>query len=326
MGFWAQRMTPSIGWALLVAAIVLSHAFLVEAREVSIVAGACLFEVEERNAGIVDELGPVCGATFDQIRQQLGVPPPSHPILVRVVRRFEDLRTAVPESMDVPQWAGAYAIPSIPLVVVALRHSSGAPTLELGVSLAHELSHVAMHQKLGGKPVPRWFSEGVAIQQSEAFPIERYLVLLSALRAGRLMPLSHLERYPVHAGHVNLAYAQAADFVGFLLRREGFMGIRHAIRRYAGGDTFAQAMATAFHADIPVLERQWIKGLPTTATWIQLLTGDGLLWGFASLLLVLAYLGARKRHRLAMARLAAEDELSDIMLLAQGKETDDSRH
>lgn len=314
---------PTVGWACLALLLLAAPA---TARGIEVTTGGCRFEVPQRHIGIVDELSPACGARLDEMRAQLGADPEREPIPVRVVVRSEDLLGAAPPSAHVPKWAAAYAVPSLPLVVVALRNHQGAPNLELSESLSHELSHVVMYEVLKGKEVPRWFSEGVAVQQSEPLPIERFLVLLAALRGRRLVPLAQLERYPVHAGHVNLAYAEAADFVGFLLRREGWMGVRHALRRTAAGDDFQRGIGTAFHADLAQLERLWLRGLPTTATWIQLLTGDGLLWGFASMLLILAYIGARKRHRLAMARLAAEDELADLRWSMEREEPGDRRH
>jgi hypothetical protein len=325
MAFSAQRSYFATGLALLLAWTLLACAGVAQARPVSIVVGSCRFEVDSKNVGIVDELGSVCGDHFDNMRAQLGAPRLVDLIPVRVVVRAEDLRGAAPDSVGVPSWASAYAVPSLPLVVVALRSASGAPNIDLRVSLAHELSHVALYQALGGRRTPRWFSEGVAIQQSETFPIERFLVLLSAARSGRLLPLSSLEQYPVYGGHVSLAYAQAADFVGYLLRREGYLGLRYAVRRYAEGDSFEEAMAAAFREDIASLEKLWIRGLPTTATWIQLLTSEGMLWGLVSLLFVLAYFGARKRHRLVMAKLAAEDEVVDLYWSTQ-TEKDDNRY
>ena len=60
------------------------------------------------------------------------------------------------------------------------------------------------------------------------------------------MPLDKIEEYPDQVLDVNLAYAQAADFLGLLLKKGGWLSVRALIRRVSAGAEFDEALEYAF--------------------------------------------------------------------------------
>lgn len=272
---------------------------------------ACRFVVPQRNAAIVDELAPTCVEALPRIRRQLGLDDNEGAAAlaeVRVVVDPADLTTVAPPGSSLPRWSGAVAFPEHALIVLALRNRAGAPVEELPIVLEHELAHLALKQALGpGARVPRWFSEGLAVQQSEGSSFRRSGVLWWAALGGELLPLSSIEGYPEAAGTANLAYAQAADFVGLLLRREGWMGVRAVLRRLAAGEPFDAAFEFAYRRSVGELERAWRAGLAGSPRWVIQVTGSGALWGAITMLFVLAYLAVRRRRRRRIAEMADEE-------------------
>jgi len=222
--------------------------------------------------------------------------------------------TVAPPGSEPPPWSGAVAYPNLDLVILALRNHMGSPVTDLDVVLEHEISHLALRKALGGAEVPRWFSEGIAIQQSELSSIRRYWLVWLAGRSDELLSLESIERYPDHTGQINLAYAEAADFLGFLLRREGWVGMRIAIRKLAEGKTFDEAFEFAFRDSIASLEEEWREGLRSRWKWLPLVTGTGAVWGLIVVLFLVAYAVAKRRHTRRLAEMEEEEDLLDRLI------------
>ena len=275
--------------------------------------GYCRVAVPERNAGLSKDLLRACLEARERVYRQVGLWPVEvrKPIDIRVVGEPSEMEDVVPEGMAPPGWSEAVAYPDLGLIVLSLRSSIGSPVRDLDIVLEHEMSHLAVRQALGGAPVPKWFTEGIAVQQSEKSSFRRLWVVWLAARGNTLLPLQSIERYPEKVGQINLAYAQAADFVGFLLRREGWLGIRIVLRRCARGETFPEAFEFAFRDNILSLEKEWQAGLKDRWKWLPLLTGTGAVWGAIVILFLIAYAMAKRKYRLRLKEMTKQEELID---------------
>jgi hypothetical protein len=212
-----------------------------------------------------------------------------------------------PEGKSPPSWSGAVAYPEENLVLLSLRHRSGGPVTDLALVFEHELSHLALRKAVGQAELPRWFSEGIAIQQSEESSLGRSGVLWWAAFGDELLPLDEIERYPEDPGAVSLAYAEAADFVGFLLRRGDWVDLRVLLRKVADGESFERAFEFAYSSDVAALEAAWHEGLVGSSGWVALITGSGALWGVITALFIFAYSAVKKRRRRRLAEMEAEE-------------------
>lgn len=277
----------------------------------SLEAGPCEIAVPRRNAHLAEELGATCRGAVPLIFRQLGVHDAGDraSIRVRVVGGPQDIESVSPPGMHPPDWSGAVAFPQHGLVVLSLRNRSGGPVRNLEAVLEHELSHLALRRALPpGTEVPRWLSEGIAVLQSEGSSLGRKSILWRAALGDELMPLEAIERYPGHAGRVPLAYAQSADFVGFLLRDEGWPGIRELLRSIAKGDELEEAFLGVYGRPLEEAESDWRAELSDDWRWVALVTGSGALWGAMTLLFVAAYLAVRRRRKRRLEEMAAEEE------------------
>ncbi len=103
----------------------------------------------------------------------------------------KDWRLLQPGRQKVPNWAAGITFPYIGVVVLRQAAERGG-AIDLDTTLVHELSHIVFRQATKGKPVPKWFVEGIAIYHSEDFSLERAKLLVTAAATGRLYTLAEL--------------------------------------------------------------------------------------------------------------------------------------
>jgi hypothetical protein len=237
-----------------------------------------------------------------------------------------EIGSALPRGARPPPWSIAIALPAARLVVLALEDRDGRPVERLDVELEHELSHVALRDALGGVEVPRWLSEGIAVQQSERSSMARRSALVLALLGGNVGSMGALHDYPRGDAAVALAYAQAADFVGFLVREGGWHGVRVALVRLRHGDDLDEAFLTAFGRTPDELDAIWRKRLSAGSSWVAVVTGSGALWGVATLLFTLAYIKSRQERRRRFEEMgAAEASIDRLVRTAERREAEAAR-
>jgi len=135
--------------------------------------GRCLFVLPPENHRVADDLADTCDEAFERIHVQLdmdgrGLPKDSH-LEIRIVDVPGNMAAISPPGSPPPPWSSAVAYPYYNLIILSLHHANGKPVENLDVVMEHEISHLAMREILGDKRVPRWFSEGVAVMQSEGW-------------------------------------------------------------------------------------------------------------------------------------------------------------
>jgi hypothetical protein len=278
--------------------------------------GQCEVEVPVRNIAVASELKDTCETRVEDIFKTFGgkVEPTQLPISVRIVSSPDQIEGAAPPGVLVPPWSEAVAFPEQNLIVLSLRNHIGAPIEDLSEVLRHELSHLALRQALGGRAVPRWFSEGIAIHQSEESAIERHFLVWRAALSNRLLPLSEIDQYPERVGDVNLAYAQAADFLAWMLSQDGRFGIRAVIRKVVEGERFDKAVEAVYGRSLRGMERDWRSTLIQRWRWLSLIASQHAIWGGIVVLFIAAYLATRRRKKRKLAAMQREEEAVDRVI------------
>ncbi len=234
------------------------------------------------------------------------------PVNMHIARNFDDMTKLAPEGLPPPAYAQGVAYAPLRLVLVTLIAPSsfeGVDVLETGL---HELAHVAVHDATGGNHVPRWFNEGIAIHESGEKPWERRKVLWEAAATHALLPLSELDRaFPEGQADVSVAYAEAADFVRFLLREEDRARTASLFERVRSGQSLDSALNDAYGADARRLEYQWRKGLESSTSTGALVSIGSLAWVIGAGALVAAYVRRRGKNKVVLARWTREEALTD---------------
>jgi hypothetical protein len=184
---------------------------------------------------------------------------------------------------------------------------------ELGEVFRHELAHVALEDAVGGRPVPRWFNEGFAVMASGETSFVRVQTLFTATVSDNLLTLGQLERtFPADENQAGIAYAEAADVVRFLVRREDQHRFRGLVSRLRDGETMDSALLNSYGEETSTLESEWRQDVAKRFTFYPVLFSGTTIWAAT---LGLFALGWRKKRRKAAATLArwereeaAEDE------------------
>jgi hypothetical protein len=229
---------------------------------------------------------------------------------LRVAINPEQMQALAPPGRKLPDYATGVAFPADGLILLSMTEPESWLRADIDRVLVHELAHVALHRAVAGMPVPRWFSEGVAIHAADEHSIARVRVLWSATLRRALIPLAQLEdRFPARHGEVSLAYAQSADLVGQLLQEDrDQVRFRKLVAGLRSGASFEQAFAQSYQIPLWQLEREWRGSLAHRfGSWPSLLSGLTVVWALAALLLVFGYFRVRQRHRSTLKRWAIEE-------------------
>ena len=171
----------------------------------------------------------------------------------------------------------------------------------------HEVTHLALDARAGGKDLPRWFHEGVATSVDRGWGMEARLRLLLEMASNPgtadLARLFASRAEPEAA----LAYGLSTALVADVRRRHGATVPGAIAARVAGGASFAAAFASET-GETPDLaaSRAWSVYARWT-NWVPALTSGSAVW---TLILTLAGAAWIARHRARMRRRKqwAEDE------------------
>ncbi len=214
-----------------------------------------------------------------QLRGWLGFPILDQ-VEVRIARTPDEMASLAPEGLPPQEYAAGVAYAPLHLVLLSLSApQANADATDVREVLFHELVHVALHDAVQGRHVPRWFNEGLAIQVSGESRFLRMKTLWDASLSRSLIPLSDLDAsFPDGRYEVSVAYAESADFVRFLLREPDRARFVSLIERVRGGTPFDRALADAYGTDLHKLEFQWREEMSKRYTFAPVLTGGSLLW------------------------------------------------
>lgn len=233
---------------------------------------------------------------------------------VRIAHDPQSFTALLPDGVTLPHWAQGVAFPSHNLVVIRAGEQSVLSTTR--GTLRHELSHVAIG-RLAGPGVPRWFLEGLAtVHSGDAWSRKGPSLVRAALSDG-LFSFDALSRgFPARTSDAELAYAQSADFVSFLIERGGEDRLGELLRLLVEGRTFDDAVLLTFGERPRALENEWRRGLARWELLARFLTSTDLWWAAITFMAVFAWLTLRRRKQDRLEEMEHE-ELEEERLLAE---------
>lgn len=246
-----------------------------------------------------------------ELQERLGAPVLAR-VVVYVARTPKEMATFAPAGAPFPSYAAGVAYSEIGYVLLSQAPvAPGAPHDVLEV-FRHELAHVALHDAAGGRHVPRWFNEGFAVQASGESRLVRLQTLASSTVRGSLLGLADLDQtFPADADRASTAYAQAADVVRFLVRKEDsgrFVSLVHRVKR---GDAFDSALSDAYGVSTYQLEQEWRRDVARRYSFWPVLFGGSFFWVGAIGLMVWGYGKRRARATATLARWEREEAADD---------------
>src|SRR5437870_2115997 len=231
---------------------------------------------------------------FADIAEFLGLIDAGPVIQVKLATETSDV------ARGVAPWISGFAMGESNLVVIFPARSPGYPDNTLEDVLRHEVAHILIWRASAGRPVPRWFNEGVAMEVERARRFQDQTQLLYHLVTGGRTDLEHLDRlFSGSQSDQTRAYALAGAFVHELVREQGKSVHREILMRIGRGAPFDIAFAdvtglTPSHAESEFWNRQRIW-----TSWLPLVTSSATLWlGVTTLALVAIYVRRRRNRQI----------------------------
>ena len=243
-------------------------------------------------------------------------------VLVRIARNPAQMAELSPTDAPPFAYASGMAYPSLHLILLSMQAPETWEAPDLVETLRHELAHLALDEAVSGHHVPRWFNEGLAIEESGEHALARFKTLWDATLSHSLLPLAELDRsFPSDPAQVGIAYAESADVVRFLMRNDDRARFGSLVERVRAGSAFDRALDDAYDTDLRKLEYEWRDEVSHRYGLVPVLTGGGALWTLVSVLAVVAFVKRRRRSKAKLAEWAREEAEMDAAILAARERT-----
>ncbi len=282
--------------------------------------GSIVWQFPGAARGVVDALRETTRADLVRISGDLGAADAE--VTLRVARDPDEMRACAPPEAPPPAYAVGVAYPGLSLIILTLSAPTTWERPPIDRVLLHEWSHIALYRATAGRPVPLWFNEGLAIHEARERSMDRVRTLWEGTVRDTLIPLDSLSaRFPSRPNSVDLAYAESADFVGWLFERgdAGSAEVGRMLERIAGGQGFEESISQTFSAGIGQLEDEWRAELGRRYAALPLLLGSSLAWIIVLVLLVFAYRRRRKDDARTLARWGADEAREEVARIAQAR-------
>jgi hypothetical protein len=241
-------------------------------------------------------------ARLEQVSRLAGLFRAGPPVRVILAPEGSDLATAV------PPWVSGYADPAAGVVVLLPARAPSYPDSSLEDLLRHEVAHVLVGRAAAGRPLPRWFQEGLAMIAGLSWGLEERSRMTLALFADRSISMAELDRrFSGDEGAVQRAYTVAGAFVRDLVQRHGPAAVGGILSGVAAGLPFEEAFRRATGESLGQAEESFWERQTFWYRWVPLLTSSVTLWLLVTLLALWA-MGKRRARDAAQRRLWDEEE------------------
>jgi hypothetical protein len=191
-----------------------------------------------------------------------------------------------PRVGDIPDWIVGFALGERDIVIMPSRVLS-YPYDSLESVVRHEVTHLALTSRAGGRPLPRWFHEGVAVSVDSGWDTAaRFRLLLAMIEGPRIQQLTRL-----------FGSGNQPDTTQVYLRRRHGADLPGAIAaRVATGVPFDQAflLETSETPDAAAA-RAWAAYRRWTA-WVPAITSPSAAWTVILILACVAFVVQRRRR------------------------------
>jgi hypothetical protein len=214
-----------------------------------------------------------------------------------------------PRARAAPRWMVARAF-GVDTIVIFPSRISAYPYDSLESVFLHEITHLALNARAGGRPLPRWFHEGVAVSVESGWGIgSQARLLLAAARGPAIDDVSRLFRSESQPD-TTTAYLLAAALVEDLRDRHGLDLPGRIAAHVSRGAAFEEAFRRETGEGVDAAAaRAWrtYRGL----RWLPVVTGAAGLWGWILVLAFVAF-AVRLHRRRERRRRWQEEEGPDV--------------
>ncbi len=227
---------------------------------------------------------------------------------MRVVLAPEDSAVA----QQTPAWVSGFANGGSRTIVLFPGRVSRYPDDILRTLVHHEVTHLLVAEAARGRPVPRWFNEGVATVAAREWGIEDRARYAAAVVGRRQRTTDALDRGFAAGGRRAVrSYALAGAFVRWLRVEYGELVTARILELLGRGMPFAEAFVRATGDTLDRAEYRFFVREALWHTWVPFLTSSGVLWAAITALAMVAIRRRRAKSAAMRDRWDAEEEWRD---------------
>jgi hypothetical protein len=208
----------------------------------------------------------------------------------------------------IPDWGAGAAVPARDLILLRRPMMNQYPG-SLADLLEHELAHIALHNRVSGKYIPRFIDEGFASWFAGEWTFTNITTVASAQLTRSILPLQKIDDVnSFHQAQANLAYSQSYLVVFYLYQRFGELGFLDLLDAFAKGKSISDAFRSALGISFWDFELSYRQFLANNYTVFTILSDTMGFWIILAVVVVIGYLMVRKRKKDALDRWKEEEK------------------
>ena len=229
------------------------------------------------------------GSPLSDVAKLVGLRDSGLPVSVELAGESSDW------ARGVAPWVAGFAVRDT--VVIFPSRSPSYPDSTLEDVLRHEITHALIYRATSGRPVPRWFNEGLAMAAERQWKLSDQTQLYYQLVSGPRESLDALDR--LFAGRQQdqtRAYLLSSALVRDLLSTHGETAAARILTKMREGDSFEAAYLDVTAKSVASTEREFWERQRVWTTWIPIVFSQEFLWSAVTLLAILAIYRMRRRN------------------------------
>jgi LPXTG-motif cell wall-anchored protein len=209
----------------------------------------------------------------------------------------------------IPDWGAGVAIPSQDYISV-LSPSGGDSPRSFEEVLRHELAHIAVSKRAGGRNIPRFMDEGFAMMFAHQWSFGDDITISKAQLTGSLYTLWEIDGVNMlNSTQARIAYAQSYLAVKYIIDTFGkgaFQSLLDGFRQGKSRDmVFQEVLGTSFIG----FDKMFADYIKNNYHWIMILTDPIFLWIGLALLFILGFIILRRRNKDIYKKWEEEEKL-----------------
>ena len=273
---------------------------------------ALQFETAESRPADEPRLRGLDRNQLSAIVQLVGLDDPGPPI--RVVLAPEESALA----RSTPSWIAGFADGAAGTVVLFPSRAQRYPHDSLEDVLRHEVAHILIVRAAGGRAVPRWFNEGLAMAAEREWHFEDRWQLAWALVSADEAGMDEVnDLFQAGSSGARRAYVLASAFVRNIIETDGPAVPARILAAVASGRSFEAAFQRSTGRSLAGAERSFQAELTSWTRRLPFLTSPFVLWTFVTLLALVAIYVRRRRSAERRRKWAEDDAREDGWLAGE---------
>jgi hypothetical protein len=211
---------------------------------------------------------------------------------------------------SIPDWgAGVASLENNRIVIKSPKYmETGKSFREL---IGHELTHIMLHRASGGRWLPRWIHEGLAMHVSGEWSMGQDILVARAAWTKNLIQLHSLEGMSAFNGaKANLAYTESYLAVSSLLKREDPYLLADLLASYRDTNDFLRSFRMVAGTDYSRWIGDWFERTSMQYHLLLFIFDWKLFWLALPLLIVFLFFLKKRQNVKTKRRWKIEERLN----------------